>query len=141
MARVTVEDCIDRVENRFELVIATSQRSREISAGSEPLVDRDKDKNPVIALREVAEDKVDTSELIESVTKSMQHQIEVDEPEEDDFGSITSDEQSNYTAHQEYTEEVAAASGMTIDETSDDSQNPAGYEDVTVEEASLVKKD
>ena len=141
MARVTVEDCIDRVENRFELVVAASQRSREISSGSEPLVERDKDKNPVIALREVAEDKVDTSELIESVTKGMQQQIEVDEPEEDDFGAITSDAETDYTAGQEYTEEVAAASGMTIDESSDDIQSPVGYEDVTSEEASLVKKD
>ena len=82
MARVTVEDCIDRVKNRFELVLATAQRSREISSGSDPLVERDDDKNPVIALREVANGKVLTEDLVEDIVQSMQHQVEVDEPEE-----------------------------------------------------------
>ena len=60
MARVTVEDCVDRVPNRFDLVVLAGQRARDISSGSELLVDRDNDKNPVVALREIAEDQLST---------------------------------------------------------------------------------
>lgn len=64
MARVTVEDCVDRVPNRFDLVVLAGQRARDISSGSELLVDRDNDKNPVVALREIAEDQLSTEELL-----------------------------------------------------------------------------
>jgi DNA-directed RNA polymerase subunit omega len=67
MARVTVEDCVVKVRNRFELVVVASQRSREISAGGDPLIERDNDKNPVIALREIAEDKVVPDQLLNGV--------------------------------------------------------------------------
>ena len=81
MARVTVEDCVDKVPNRFELVLLASHRSRMISAGAPIAVDRDRDKNPVVALREVAEDVVSPADLREELIHSMQRFVEVDEPE------------------------------------------------------------
>jgi DNA-directed RNA polymerase subunit omega len=83
MARVTVEDCVDKVPNRFELVMLASHRAREIAAGSAPTVDRDNDKNPVVSLREIAEETQSASALRERLIESQQTQIEVDEPEED----------------------------------------------------------
>jgi DNA-directed RNA polymerase subunit omega len=81
MARVTVEDCIDKVENRFELVLMASHRSRVISAGAPILVSRDNDKNPVVALREIAESSLAPEDLKEDFIQSLQKHVEVDEPE------------------------------------------------------------
>jgi len=81
MARVTVEDCIDKVDNRFDLVLMASHRARAISSGSNILVARDNDKNPVVALREIADSKLAPSDLREDVIHSLQKQVEVDEPE------------------------------------------------------------
>jgi DNA-directed RNA polymerase subunit omega len=81
MARVTVEDCIDKVENRFDLVLLASHRARMISAGSPITVERDNDKNPVVALREVAEKTVQPQDLREELIHSLQKYTEVDEPE------------------------------------------------------------
>ena len=75
MARVTVEDCIDKVTNRFELVMVAAQRARKIGSGAAPLVERDDDKNPVVALREIAGEKVTVSDLTEELTKSHQRVI------------------------------------------------------------------
>ena len=83
MARVTVEDCVDKVPNRFELVMLASHRAREISQGAELTVDRDNDKNPVVSLREIADETQSAEELRERMIESHQTQIEVDEPEED----------------------------------------------------------
>ncbi|WP_295048893.1 DNA-directed RNA polymerase subunit omega [uncultured Paracoccus sp.] len=83
MARVTVEDCVDKVPNRFDLVMLASHRAREITAGSAVTVDRDNDKNPVVALREIAEETQPVDDLRERMIESTQTQIEVDEPEED----------------------------------------------------------
>ena len=83
MARVTVEDCIDKVDSRFELVLLAAQRAREISSGSPLLVDRDNDKDPVVALREIAETKVTADDLREARIKTLQRYVERDEPEED----------------------------------------------------------
>ena len=83
MARVTVEDCIDKVDNRFELVLLASHRARLISQGAAITVDRDNDKNPVVALREIAEETQQVDDLRERMIESSQTQIEVDEPEED----------------------------------------------------------
>ena len=90
MARVTVEDCVEKVTNRFELVMVASQRSREISAGAEPRVERDRDKNPVVALREIAEEKAVPEELYSGLVQSLQRHVEVDEPEEDGFDAMAS---------------------------------------------------
>ncbi len=82
MARVTVEDCVVRVPNRFELVLVAAQRAREITAGAQLTLDRDDDKNPVVALREIAEDSVAIDRLQDSLIRGMQKHVEIDEPEE-----------------------------------------------------------
>jgi DNA-directed RNA polymerase subunit omega len=81
MARVTVEDCIDKLPNRFELVLLSAHRARMIAQGAPLTVDRDKDKNPVVALREIADEAIDKDDLTENYIHSMQKQVEVDEPE------------------------------------------------------------
>ncbi len=81
MARVTVEDCIDKVENRFELVLLASHRARMISSGAQITIERDNDKNPVVALREVAETTISPGDLKEDLIHSLQKYVEVDEPE------------------------------------------------------------
>jgi DNA-directed RNA polymerase subunit omega len=85
MARVTVEDCVDKVPNRFELVLISANRARQMSAGEEATVPIDNDKNPVVALREIAEEQIAPDDLREAVIQAMQRHIEVDEPEEDDM--------------------------------------------------------
>jgi DNA-directed RNA polymerase subunit omega len=88
MARVTVEDCVDKVPNRFELVMLAAHRAREISAGSAITVDRDNDKNPVVSLREIADETQSADELRERLIESNQNQIEIDEPEEDSMALL-----------------------------------------------------
>ncbi|MCV6597415.1 MAG: DNA-directed RNA polymerase subunit omega [Mangrovicoccus sp.] len=83
MARVTVEDCVDKVPNRFELVMLAAHRAREIASGGPLTVDRDNDKNPVVSLREIAEETQSADDLRERMIESKQTQIEVDEPEDD----------------------------------------------------------
>ncbi|MBZ0216393.1 MAG: DNA-directed RNA polymerase subunit omega [Fimbriimonadaceae bacterium] len=82
MARVTVEDCIDKVENRFELVLVAAHRAREVSGGAPITIDRDNDKNPVVALREIAEETIMPGDVREDLIHSMQKFVEVDEPDE-----------------------------------------------------------
>lgn len=84
MARVTVEDCIDKVPNRFDLVMLASQRAREVAAGAPITVERDNDKNPVIALREIADETVELDNLQESLIVSQQKHVAFDLPEEDE---------------------------------------------------------
>ncbi len=84
MARVTVEDCIERIPNRFDLVMVAGQRAREISAGAPITVERDNDKNPVIALREIADETVDVEGLQEALIVGQQKHVEFDLPEEDE---------------------------------------------------------
>ena len=81
MARVTVEDCVDKIPNRFDLVLMSAHRARQLSGGADPLVDRDRDKNPVVALREIANKSLKPDELKEEFIKSLQRHAEVDEPE------------------------------------------------------------
>ena len=83
MASLTGEDCGDKVTNRFELVLFAAHRARGMSAGAELLVDRDNDKNPVVALREIADEKLVPDEVREDLIGSLQKQVDVDEPEED----------------------------------------------------------
>ena len=82
MARVTVEDCVVKVPNRFELVLLAAQRAREISSGAPLSIDRDDDKNPVVALREIADETVGLDHLKTAVVRGMQKHVEIDEPEE-----------------------------------------------------------
>ena len=83
MARVTVEDCVDKIQNRFELVLLSAQRARAISAGAQITVERDNDKNPVVALREIADDVVDAEELRENLIGTLQRVDERSEAEEE----------------------------------------------------------
>jgi len=89
MARVTVEDCVDKVPNRFNLVLLAAQRAREISGGAELTIDRDRDKNPVVALREIADSTVKPKDLHESVIQSLQRVLPEDEDEADAIGSLS----------------------------------------------------
>jgi DNA-directed RNA polymerase subunit omega len=82
MARVTVEDCVPKIPNRFELVLVAAQRAREITSGAPLSVERDDDKNPVIALREIADETVSLDHLKESLVRGLQKHVEIDEPEE-----------------------------------------------------------
>ncbi|WP_306119772.1 MULTISPECIES: DNA-directed RNA polymerase subunit omega [unclassified Roseitalea] len=84
MARVTVEDCIDKVDNRFDLVLLAAHRARQISQGAPITVDRDNDKNPVVALREIADQTLSPGDLEEDLIHSLQKHVEVDEPEAED---------------------------------------------------------
>lgn len=93
MARVTVEDCVDKVPNRFELVMLAAHRAREIASGAAITVDRDNDKNPVVALREIADETQSSEDLRERLIESNQHQIEVDEPEDDAMALLMGAEQ------------------------------------------------
>ena len=92
MARVTVEDCVDKVPNRFELVMLAAHRAREIAAGGAITIDRDNDKNPVVSLREIAEETQSAEDLRERLIESYQTQIEVDEPEDDSMALLMSGE-------------------------------------------------
>ena len=85
MARVTVEDCIEKIPNRYELLMVAAQRAKDISAGAPIMVSRDNDKNPVIALREIAEGKVNIEELQKSLVLGLQKYVEVEEPEDEEL--------------------------------------------------------
>ncbi len=89
MARVTVEDCIDKVENRFELVLIAAHRARMISSGAQIMVDRDNDKNAVVALREIADTTLSPEDLKEDFIHSLQKHVEVDEPEAEAVPALT----------------------------------------------------
>lgn len=112
MARVTVEDCVDKVSNRFELVLLAAARARQISAGEAPTVDEDNDKNPVIALREIAEVTVTGDSLREAVIQSMQRHIEVDEPEEDELEATMLSH--HFADNVEDVEDAAAEAGFSV---------------------------
>jgi DNA-directed RNA polymerase subunit omega len=88
MARVTVEDCVDKVPNRFELVALAAHRAREIAAGAPLTIARDNDKDPVVALREIAEETQSAGDLRERLIESLQTQIEVDLPEDDNMALL-----------------------------------------------------
>ncbi len=90
MARVTVEDCVEKIPNRFDLVMIAAQRSRDISTGADITIERDKDKNPVVALREIADETVPLSELGQSLVRGMQKFVDTDEPEEDELVDLLS---------------------------------------------------
>jgi DNA-directed RNA polymerase subunit omega len=102
MARVTVEDCVDKIPNRFDLVLLSSHRARQLSGGAEPMVDRDRDKNPVVALREIADRALKPEEIKEDYIKSLQRHAEVDEPEPE---LPTEETVSDDMLHRQITEE------------------------------------
>ena len=110
MARVTVEECIDKVENRFDLVLLASHRARMISSGSQITIDRDNDKNPVVSLREIAETTVSPGDLKEDLIHSLQKYVEVDEPEPEvpliGAGGVDSDDAEVVTSDRMTEEEL-----------------------------------
>ena len=105
MARVTVEDCIVQVPNRFDLVMVAAQRAREIAAGGLLQVERDRDKNPVVALREIADEKLDLPALQEQLVKGLQHRIEPDQPEEEVAELMVGEQQQWLTEKEDSAEE------------------------------------
>ena len=106
MARVTVEDCVDKITSRFDLVLLAAHRSREMAEGSEILVDRDNDKNPIVALREIAEEKLVPEELEESKVFSLQTQVDVDEADEDYIPLVQDNSKPPISASDDEAEEV-----------------------------------
>lgn len=98
MARVTVEDCIDKVDNRFDLVLLAGHRARQVSQGAEITVERDNDKNPVVALREIADETLSPGDLKEDLIHSLQRHVEVDEPEAEDLIEAAGDVETEEAA-------------------------------------------
>lgn len=128
MARVTVEDCVEVIPNRFELVVLTAQRSREVSAGAPLTRERDNDKNPVVALREIADKAVDPGDLEESLLHGLQKHVETDEPEEDDMAMLMSSDQwmTGTDQPQPQTPARETAGGSAREMGAPDSEVPAG---------------
>lgn len=93
MARVTVEDCVEKIPNRYELLMVAAQRAKDIEAGSPLRVERDNDKNAVVALREIAEDKVSIEDLQKSLVLNLQKYVEVEEPEEEEIEIIAAEKE------------------------------------------------
>ena len=133
MARVTVEDCVLKVSNRFELVMMAGQRARDISAGGPLTVDRDNDKNPVVALREIADETVELDTLREALVRGHQRHIEFEETEEEVVELMAGEE--DWPAHgvagasvtepvADEVEEVGATAGDDADENDDGPQEP-----------------
>ena len=132
MARVTVEDCIDKVDNRFELVLLASHRARLISQGAAITIDRDNDKNPVVALREIADETLSPDDLKEDLIHSLQKHVEVDEPEADPASLIgghavfsdtaEDDDQADVVTFDRMSEEelLAGIEGLVAPEKSED---------------------
>ena len=117
MARVTVEDCIVQIPNRFELVMLSAHRARALASGAELKLERDRDKNPVVALREIAEQKLELPSLKESLIKSLQKRIEPEQPEEEVVELMASDQQNWIGAADEADEE---AEGDELEEGEDE---------------------
>jgi DNA-directed RNA polymerase subunit omega len=109
MARVTVEDCVDKVPNRFELVLLAAHRARAMSSGAPITVERDNDKNPVVALREIAEETISPDELLEDCIRDLQKHVEIDEPEEDDLSLLMVGRELNESQEESTPESLAKA--------------------------------
>ena len=115
MARVTVEDCIDKVDNRFELVLLAGHRARQISSGADITIDRDNDKNPVVSLREIAEETLSPADLKEDLIHSLQKHVEVDEPENDESDDMEAiDAIEMPSAHQDTMGEAASVNDTPV---------------------------
>ena len=131
MARVTVEDCVVKIPNRFELVLLAAQRAREITSGAPLSLDRDDDKNPVVALREIADSTVNTDDLANSVVVGLQKHVENDEPEEEGqgFGVGAGEDMLAEMQQAQISEEDAEDADMAIDGEFEDAAEAEGTED------------
>ncbi len=125
MARVTVEDCVLQIPNRFELVMLAAQRARDISAGASLTIDRDNDKNPVVALREIADVTVEFDVLRNSIVKGLQKTVEADEPEEEIIDYISSEQE---LAREQVQAEAGEEDGWSVEEVADE-EEPVFVED------------
>jgi DNA-directed RNA polymerase subunit omega len=125
MARVTVEDCVLKIPNRFELVMLAAQRARDISTGSPLTVDRDNDKNPVVALREIADETVVLETLKNSLVQGLQKHVENDQPEEDNLEGLAAADMALDMGEANMDEEVAE-DGLTVEE----EPEMSGFEDI-----------
>ena len=132
MARVTVEDCIEKIPNRFDLVLAAGQRARGILKGDLPTIDRDNDKNPVVSLREIAAETVDIDVLNEGLIKKLQRIAIREEQETRDDAAIAAEVDLSEMVG-EYNTEEAEDSGMQI-ATGDDFEDLSGFEDIDLSE-------
>jgi len=137
MARVTVEDCIVKIPNRFELVMAAAHRAREIAAGAPLLVERDNDKNPVVALREIAENKLKPSDLKEAMIRGMQRQAEYDEAEDEEIADLFESEQRvlGVDPGEAVSEAVAAEDELVVASTAEMAASEAASEARNAENA------
>ena len=127
MARVTVEDCVLKIPNRFELVLIAGQRARDISSGARITVERDNDKNPVVALREIADDTVSLDNLQNALIQGLQKHVEVDEPEEDEMEGFAPDRDLAFETIAN--EDEMVEDGMSINEDGQDFDPEAGLAD------------
>lgn len=134
MARVTVEDCVQRIPNRFELVMMAAQRSRELSVGGELTVDRDNDKNPVVALREIADETIPIPELEEELILSLQRHGDTDDPEEEAEELFAMEEKLAASAEAELAALAAGAGAVASVEEPAVVQEPAAEENDKPEE-------
>jgi DNA-directed RNA polymerase subunit omega len=126
MARVTVEDCVMKVPNRFELVLLAAQRARDISSGGHLTVERDNDKNPVVALREIADETIHLDNLKGSLVQGLQKQVEVDEPEEEEIDVLAARELA-MDVTETVLEDESGEEGMSIREGGDELDEEPGF--------------
>ncbi len=126
MARVTVEDCILRVPNRFELVLMASQRARDITAGGRITIERDNDKNPVVALREIADETIGLEGLKNSLVTGLQRHVEADEPEEDEMDAFSAERDIGF--ENIASEEDALEEGLSVEDGAADFDADGGDE-------------
>ena len=136
MARVTVEDCVDKIPNRLELVASAAQRARHISAGAALTIDRDNDKNPVVSLREIADQTVNLADLKEDLIKSLQRHVEQDEPEDDLVDDMAIRQELAGQSRHGDDEIEALAKTMSIDDGASDSDSAGEilFDDIEDEE-------
>jgi DNA-directed RNA polymerase subunit omega len=126
MARVTVEDCVMKVPNRFELVLLAGQRARDISSGGHLTVERDNDKNPVVALREIADETINLETLKGSLVQGLQKQVEVDEPEEEEIDVLAARELA-MDVNETVLEDESGEEGLSIREGGDELDEEPGF--------------
>ena len=137
MARVTVEDCIEKVPNRFSLVLLSAHRARAISAGAQIMVDRDNDKNPVVALREIADETISPGDLKEDLIHTLQKYVEVDEPEMDtvpligsEGASVDADDKEVTTDRMTEEELLKGLEGLAPPEEKPEPESEVGDDDI-----------
>lgn len=145
MARVTVEDCVERIPNRFELVLLAARRARDIRAGAPLTVEKDNDKNPVIALREIADATIDIEQLRHELEHGQDTDVELDEPEEDSMAVIAAEQAwAGVTRQQEAAVDEAKAErvfGQAAESEAEAAPEPATEKSASVSAAEAVFED